>query len=253
MLFEDADHEYLRRIAQISRNAGRGAGTNIFGNLSVGGVPLCHSCLTPVNNDSYSHCFSCARLGPQPVPPVYFLSFSGVTDQSTSDMARYKDDPASNAAILRLKILLYFGLKYHLDCIAGEPDGIDVITFVPSGKSPFSSIRQIIPNSSTPVENMSYLPPYRRGRAERFELERFHADREIFSGKRVLLIEDSWFKGFNARSAAEALRDAGAADVKILVLARRLGRPFQQELLDVIDAGEHFDPTFCPVHLMSHD
>lgn len=248
------DDDYLAMIASIMRNAGRGAQRDLLGNLVLNGVPICDKCLGPTSSAGWKYCFPCEREGPRPVPRIFFLTYSGITDQSASDMMNYKGAYPAAAAVLRLRVLLYFGLKYHATCMAGNPDGFDVVTFVPSGKTRLSAINGILPEMSTPIAHMQYVQPFRDGRAEGYELTKFIAEPALFSGKRVLLVEDSWFKGYNARSAAAALYAAGATEVTILVLARRLGHDFpaQARVIQATDASLHFDPTFCPVTLTHH-
>jgi len=48
----------------------------------------------------------------------------------------------------------------------------------------------------------------------------FSADREKFSGKTVLLVDDVYTSGATIKEAASALRQAGAKEINVLVLAK---------------------------------
>lgn len=236
------------------RNAGLGAQRNVIGGVEISGIPICKVCLVPISSQ-YPTCYTCGMRGPGPVPRVLFLTYSGITPQSVTDMMQYKGDRPARASLDRLRTLLYLALSRHGDCIRKAAGGIDLVTYVPSGKGSSSSLVNVIPAMRTPLFEMHYNPPYRTERANGFEVEKFGADPEIVTGKRVLLIEDSWFKGYNARSAAAALKDAGAASVTILVLARRLGEdyPLQAKLINAMDSERFYDMDFCPVSLSFHD
>jgi len=63
----------------------------------------------------------------------------------------------------------------------------------------------------------------------------------------VLLIDDTWTSGGHAHSAALSLRNAGAARVSVLVVARWLKEDYgnnKQFLADL--AARDFDPRICP-------
>lgn len=250
------DDELLPRVASIMSNAGLGSHRDLTERLRLGSLYLCETCLISAVNGTYSRCFPCNKSVPKPVPNVYFLTISGATQQSIADMSNYKSESPSEDAVTRLRLLLYYAFKYHLDCIAGDGGGFDVITYVPSGRSDRTSLRKLIPLHRTiPIVDMEYKQPYRTGRAERYAPEKLIADRAIFEGKKVLLIEDSWVKGFNAMSAAKALHLSGASSVKVLVIARRFGEGYsgQDAVLKAIDPEASYDYRFCPVSLSGHE
>lgn len=73
-------------------------------------------------------------------------------------------------------------------------------------------------------------------------------DPKVVNGRHVVLVDDTWVTGSHLQSAAAALRQAGAAHVTGLVLARRL-RPDWGMNADFV--GEQltrpYDVTVCPV------
>ena len=67
-------------------------------------------------------------------------------------------------------------------------------------------------------------------------------------GRHVLLIKDTWTSGGNAQSAALTLRNAEAANVTIVALARWLN-PDEQPTGEFMSSRltEDYDPFVCPV------
>jgi phosphoribosylpyrophosphate synthetase len=66
-------------------------------------------------------------------------------------------------------------------------------------------------------------------------------------GAHVLLVDDTWASGGHAQSAALALREAGAARVSVLVVARWLKHDFAHNETFVRElASREYDPLLCP-------
>lgn len=69
------------------------------------------------------------------------------------------------------------------------------------------------------------------------------------NGRHVLVLEDTWTRGFSALSLAVGLEQAGASQVSVLTIARYLDAnyPPTEAWLKTNSPLPSYDPTFCPV------
>jgi hypothetical protein len=75
----------------------------------------------------------------------------------------------------------------------------------------------------------------------------FTCTAQLPPGSHVLLIDDTWVTGGHAQSAALALRNAGAAKVSILVVARWIKEDFGDNKKFINELGSHdYDPRIRP-------
>ncbi|HEX6341894.1 hypothetical protein [Umezawaea sp.] len=120
----------------------------------------------------------------------------------------------------------------HETCLAGA-GRFDIVTTVPSarGRAPHPLATIVGRTMSTTRERYRALlePGSRTAAGRTFAVDRFTCS-EPLSGRRVLLVDDTWTTGASAQSAAAALRLAGASTVATLVLGRRFDVEFQPEL-----------------------
>jgi hypothetical protein len=66
-------------------------------------------------------------------------------------------------------------------------------------------------------------------------------------GQHVLLVEDTWLSGGKVQSAAVALKDAGAAHVTALCVARWCHYPWPDHRSMLDSLTEYYDALVCPV------
>ena len=71
------------------------------------------------------------------------------------------------------------------------------------------------------------------------------------AGKHIVVLEDTWVQGGHAQSAAAALLLAGALEVTIVVVARRIRTDFQRSLMEAslqrILTDREYSLDICPV------
>lgn len=243
------------RVASTMHNAFRTASdTELF---ALPGSSLCQICGTPTTG--YTHCYTCengilASEFSHYLPDRYaFLTYAVSNDQSGRDVFQYKSN--GGFALDRLKTLLYFFVTYHSGCFrlsTGVP--ISHIAAVPSGRGraghPLETeLLPVFPPELDRVALTRVAAP--RDECDRQEsidprINRINSD---VSGRHVLILEDTWTRGYNALSLAVGLKLAGAAQVSVLTIARYLNVNHQitREWLEKHSPLPSFDPTYCPV------
>lgn len=249
----------LRRISPIMTNVGRSARESQM--EGVFALPeFCEWCGTPV--DGYDVCFVCKQIRDSTshslLPDnIALLSYAIHGSQSATDAYRYKDawkQSNLNESLSRMKILTNFFIYHHSGCFRHATGStVDSITHVPSGKGrdphPLETqIEQLFPSELRRVRLSPARGPRTEGREETVDPNRHYVADDV-TGSHVLLLEDTWVRGFSALSAAAALREAGADTVSLLVLARYLRPDFSatQTWLSQQERLTPYDPTFCPV------
>lgn len=180
----------------------------------------------------------------------------GALHQSAHTVRAYKQPRPVARCAHDMALMVRAASDLHSDCIQAHCGGPwSSVTFVPSRSRP---------DGSHPVAELARQVQRNNGRANRlllgtgpgFDAERTvpvdrftvppeYADRVV--DRHVLLVEDTWVSGANVQSAAVTLRDAGAARVTALCVARwcRDDWPAHQELLDSCTLP--YDPLTCPV------
>lgn len=217
---------------------------------------LCSLCGTPT--DGYPQCYICNTdiLGSPfnaDLPDHYaFLTYAIRGEQSGRDVYQYKD--AGGAALDRLSTLLYFFVNYHSGCLRlSTGTSIRHIAAVPSGRGrtdhPLETkLLPLFPSILTRVA-VTRLAPVRDGERQMLidpSINRIGTD---VTGRHVLVLEDTWTRGFNALSLAVGLKQAGASKVSVLTVARYLNanHPATKAWLKTNSPLHSYDPTFCPV------
>ncbi|MEU6716303.1 hypothetical protein ABZ897_32970 [Nonomuraea sp. NPDC046802] len=70
-------------------------------------------------------------------------------------------------------------------------------------------------------------------------------------GEHIVVVEDTWVQGGHAQSAAATLLLAGAAEVTIVVIARRIRTDFQRSFMEAslqeILTDREYSLDICPV------
>ncbi|MFG3258109.1 phosphoribosyltransferase [Streptomyces sp. NPDC048172] len=225
----------------------------------------CEVCLAPVSSPGYARCWPCdqqistgLRLADRVVPLTYAVDGR----QSGRDVYCYKrsvdeERRLAGDAWERLSLLTaVFGL-WHAGCLdAVARRRVTALTTVPSLQGrpdphPLSDLTGCLPRAWRPFE---LLPSGSSSRSQdRRRLDPGHfavpgtAD---VAGAHVVVLEDTWVSGGHAQSAAVALREAGAHEVTVVAVARRLVPEFgptRAFLAHRLDDGREYDPETCPV------
>jgi phosphoribosylpyrophosphate synthetase len=185
----------------------------------------CRVCAGPTGV-GYSMCTSCrdvaVALGRPPVP-VTAVALVSESSPLYRALRQYKSGEHEVAARQRgrLAALLRRFFARHQRCIA--PDGADMSVVVPSprhGRPPPHPLAALVAAAGTLPPLADVLAPdgapivHRRPSASAYRVTAGVA------GMRILLVDDVYTSGAHLQSAAAALVDAGANDVRALVLGR---------------------------------
>ena len=252
--FNPDDRQYLARIAPTMHNAFRPVSeTELF---ALPSSSLCQLCGTPTQG--YEHCYTCnnsilaSEFGPQLPDRFAFLTYAISNDQSGRDVYQYKD--AGGVALDRLSTLLYFFVNYHSGCFRlSTGTSISHIAAVPSGRGrkdhPLET--ELLPRFPSTLERVAVTrvaPARKKGRQETIDPAINRIDTDV-NGRHVLVLEDTWTRGFNALSLAVGLKQAGASQVSVLTIARYLDAsyPPTEAWLNTNSPLSSYDPTFCPI------
>ena len=227
---------------------------------------VCETCTAPIAYP-YTLCYQCNQHQYAGVPlatVVAPLTYALKNTQAMTDVYRYKDEslPPSvrNASLSRLGRLMYESMSRHLGCFRELSDAPLVIASVPStslqrkGSHPFDDIKSMFGDGFTHARVDYVGAGGARNDRRRLQPELFAVDDSEVRGAHVLLLDDSWVSGGHAQSVAAALRNAGAAQVDIVVLARVLDPNFTETAAYIRDRPPApFDPNICPITGRPHD
>lgn len=203
----------------------------------------CAVCTTPISAQ-YTLCYRCNQdaLGarawsPTRVPVarrVVPLTYAIFGRQSNIDMHRYKKDGltakerlASPSYQRVLLLVLGFALTHAecLDRVSQRP--VTRLAFVPSlsgrpGIHPLTLVGDALPRQWQRVA-LEAVPGVPEEERRKVSLDHFILpDPGKVAGQHVVVFEDTWVQGGHAQSAAATILHAGAAEVTIVVIARRL-------------------------------
>lgn len=177
-------------------------------------------------------CNHCAN-GDHWLDAVAPVSYSVAHEQLHHALAGYKRLPPEPARRLQIELaaVLWRYLANHERCIADHVgvDRFELVTTVPSTireRDATHPIRLIVGELVGPTRDR-YVHLLRRSTAAVQPRELTPAKFEPLldlSGTSVMLIDDTWTTGANARSAAAALKGAGASTVAAVVIGRHLRR-----------------------------
>jgi hypothetical protein len=153
---------------------------------------------------------------------------------------------------VEIAAVLWRFLAIHESCIARAAGAADftIVTTVPSGdraRDPVHPLRRIVGELVGPTRER-YEPLLRRSALHVMSREvhagKFEPARGL-DGEPVLLVDDTWTTGANARSAAAALVGAGAGPVAAVVIGRHLNRRWQENDRRLRGLGQPFDWNRC--------
>ncbi|WP_459801278.1 hypothetical protein [Herbidospora sp. RD11066] len=225
----------------------------------------CAVCTVPIE-DRYTLCYRCSQDSKGPVPVarrVVPLTYAFSGHQSNTDMHHYKDPMPEwfrpqNPSFQRVQLLLLGFTVTHAGCldrVGSRP--VTRLTSVPSlggrtGLHPLGGLREVLPKrwrrfdllprTGIPAEERRLVRP------DHFVL----ADPSEVAGYHVVVLEDTWVQGGHAQSAAATILQAGAAEVTILVIARRIGDQAGRSLIERLLSASlrravEYNVDICPV------
>lgn len=228
-----------------------------YGNFMLGprpGKAVCEVCFDLT--DGGQLCRRCARADSW-LDAVAPISYSVAHEQLHHALAGYKRPPIEVARRFELELaaVLWRHLEIHERCIAraAKTEAFELITAVPSstrerdGPHP---LRRIVGELVGPTRDRyerllrrssTYVEP------RTFSLEKFEAVQDL-DGRAVLLIDDTWTTGANARSASAALKTAGAGAVAAVVIGRHVNRDWRQNDRRLRALTSPFEWESCAVH-----
>ncbi|MCI7551488.1 MAG: phosphoribosyltransferase [Arcanobacterium sp.] len=222
---------------------------------------LCDLCSTPVDVQ-YQYCYSCQHniisggYGDAldgVVPYTFAVNTGRDMSQWYYDVKNYKASAQATPSLLRvMQVVQCFA--WHLPCIRLAFNGIDCVAVVPSTQPrPFHWLVNIAPLWRLPVVPVSFTGDSGVWRQARTVIPGMFTPGKSITGKRVLLLDDSWVTGRSLVSVAYDLKQLGAASVVGAPIARILRSDWKvsrQYLEEWASSGipERFDPSICPVN-----
>ncbi len=219
------------------------------------GPGVCETCFDLT--DGPPRCHHCARPdhGLDAMVPI---SYSVAHEQLHHALAGYKRPPAEVAARFQLELaaVLWRFLREHEGCVAAAAGrhAFELVTTVPSSTRERESrhpLPRIVGALTEPTRSRYERLLHRTGAnvaARGFSVEKF-ACRHDLRGCGVLLIDDTWTTGATARSAAAALKHAGAGPVAALVIGRHLRREWGDNDRGLKALPAPFDWGDCALHI----
>lgn len=194
----------------------------------------------------YSLCTSCrdvaVSLG-RPLVPVTSIAVVTASSSLYRALREYKcaTHVVARRQTARLAALLRRFARGRVGDALGEADATVVVPSGPSGRPPPHPLSAVASAAA-----LGPVAPWLRTRRDpstpivhrRASRDAFVASREV-AGRRLLLLDDVYTTGAHLQSAAAALEEAGAAEVRSLVIARFARWPLG-------DADR--DPCLAPAH-----
>ena len=228
-----------------------------YGNFMLGPRPgsgVCEVCFDLTAGPP--RCHHCAHPAPE-IAAVAPVSYSVAHEQLHHALAAYKraPDPTARAFRRELAAVLWRYLDRHEACLARAAgvDAFTVVTTVPSGtreRDASHPLRHIVGELVGPTRDR-YSPLLRRTDTRvsprTADANKYDA-RQALNEHAVLLIDDTWTTGASARSAALALRRAGAGTIAVLVLGRHLHRDYRDNARRLSALPTPFDWDDCAHH-----
>lgn len=181
----------------------------------IGICPICHSSCPA----EYSTCYPCMQASQLDPPSILPISMSIDRGPVHRHLRMYKDAPdelTRDRLALRLAALLSVFLENHSACVGDW----DVVTCVPSQhRVAMASVVAKLQRFQGRSFDVLRAQPAASGRA--LDPDRFQVASDV-SGRRVLLLDDTFTTGASLFSAVAALRRAGSTVVGPIVLGRHV-------------------------------
>ncbi len=231
--------------------------TALYGNFMLGPRPgpgVCDICLDLT--DGASRCYRCAD-SPQALDAVAPVSYSVAHEQLHHALAGYKrpPEPVARRFQLELAAVLWRFLAIQERCVehAAQARDFAVVTTVPSStpeRDRTHPLHRIVGDLTGPARDRYERLLRRTGKVvapRAQDPHKFEAVRDL-TGTDVLLIDDTWTTGANARSAGQALKAAGAQTVAAVVIGRHLHRDYRDNDRRLSALPSPFDWSLCALH-----
>ena len=233
-----------------------------YGNFMLGprpGPAVCEVCFDLT--DGHRRCYWCARSD-HLLDAVAPVSYSVAHEQLHHALRGYKSPPADVARRFEVELaaVLWRFLTAHETCVAARAgtDDFELVTTVPSStreRDPIHPLHRIVGELAGPTRDR-FERLLRRSSADvparEFDPAKFEAVRDLDKAA-VLLVDDTWTTGANARSAAASLRGAGARVVAAVVIGRHLNRAYQDNDRRLRALSSPFDWESCALHGCDHE
>lgn len=198
--------------------------TPLLGHYLGQGIATC-DCGNPYE-ERWGQCYSCkvARETMGHFFPDFFVPISFRWQKSDDPFrkltANYKEPYGTDRQANQVLDLLYYFLDVHWQsCLLPRLDPFTWVAVVPSSKGARPKHLMHMVKGNNVLEDLRWTGNA-DGSLREVSRDAFACSRRIEGG--VLLIDDTWTTGSKARSAAWALRLAGAAKVGILTLGRHI-------------------------------
>lgn len=231
--------------------------TALYGNFMLGPQPgpaVCEICFDLTAG--HRRCYGCAHAGDW-LDAVAPISYSVAHEQLHHALAGYKRPPTVIARRFEIELaaVLWRHLAVHERCVAraAGTEGFELLTTVPSStreRDRSHPLHRMVGELTGPTRDR-HERLLRRSTAtvgpRRLSACKFEAVRDL-SGATVLLIDDTWTTGANARSAAAALKAAGARVVAAVVIGRHLNRDYLDNDRRLRALLSPFDWDSCALH-----
>lgn len=220
---------------------------------------VCYRCFGPLGRgprgDPLPTCFECDYVYDDCLCATIPICYS-VRDGLESVLWRAKNDGDHAWLAAPLGCLLATFLEGHIGCLEVAFGTFDLLTVVPSyggtrdGLDHMKYLHGSLATWTGPWD-LDLLVKTRPERAPRRSVAPdLFAARGDLTGRRILLVDDTYTSGATVASAAQALRGAGAKRVAALTIGRQLnpGSNGGQELI-ARTATRPFMPDTCAVHV----
>lgn len=238
--------QYLRRVV----------GGFLYGTQQ--GKDFCDVCRAPVNG--YSLCRACdvARVasieqGFLLADHVYPIVYANDNPQSTLLMHGYKEnfDPTlePNELYLKIMLLIIIAVGLHIDCFQNP---LQSITYVPSSKGRVPHPLRRVAKFLSDEFNLEFVEA-------KYVFPTASDSREVNPGQydlvvtptnlgHTLILEDTWVTGAHSQSLAAKLKNLGANEVSVLVVARWLQTnwPATGRFIEGEIRSRGYEPNDCP-------
>ncbi|QMU67653.1 ComF family protein [Streptacidiphilus sp. P02-A3a] len=173
-------------------------------------------------------------------------------------MHRYKaaaSGPTNPSWMRAAGLAAYFGLMHRACLDAGPAGPVDAFAMVPSlSGRPLPHPLQALVDYLLPGVQAVPLAASTADRGDRDQRRAFQpdyfdvGDTGVVRGRHIVLVDDTWVTGSHLQSATAVLRQAGAAHVTGLVLARRLRPDWGTNGIFIAEQlARPYDVTACPV------
>ena len=221
--------------------------TRCFGAMPLGSTH-CGNCLDSLKRGK-------GKVADLITPLTYRIGYP-YHNQAAHDLRAYKTEPPSREAQLRLTSLFWYFCLLHLGCMKKRLGitGFTHVSFVPStkrAKAPHpleAMFSPMIPLPRAALTLNDGIDPSQRV----LHTEWFATSPLVpvdWRPTTVLLIDDTWVSGARAQSAAHCLKNAGADQVAVLVLARQINPKYEPAQPLLAQAKKTpYDPLTCVWH-----